>query len=84
MSTAPDDEFQPKAEEGVEASTTADATQNDYKSRTGQSGVPVQGDDAPVNDPINPNTADLEEQLGICFRLKDWELRLLSWTSSGW
>jgi hypothetical protein len=37
---------------------------NDYKSRTGQSEVPVQGDDKPVEDPINPETADSDEQLG--------------------
>lgn len=37
---------------------------NDYKSRTGQSHIPVQGDDKPVEDPINPDTADSDESLG--------------------
>lgn len=37
---------------------------NDYKSRTGQSEIPVQADDKPVEDPIDPETADSDEQLG--------------------
>ncbi len=37
---------------------------NDYKSRTGQSHIPVQSDDAPVADPIDPATADSDETLG--------------------
>jgi hypothetical protein len=37
---------------------------NDYKSRTGQGEIPVQGDDMPVEDPIDPATADSDEQLG--------------------
>ena len=41
-----------------------DATDNDYKSRTGQSHIPVQSDDAPVSDPIDPATADSDETLG--------------------
>jgi len=39
---------------------------NDYKSRTGQSHIPVQGDSAPIHDPINPDTADSDETLGTC------------------
>lgn len=41
-----------------------DSTDNDYKSRTGQYQTPVQGDDAPVTDPIDPATADSDETLG--------------------
>ena len=37
---------------------------NDYKSRTGQYQVPVQKDEAPVEDPIDPATADSDETLG--------------------
>lgn len=41
-----------------------DVMDNDYTSRTGQSEIPVQGDDKPVEDPIDPATADSDEQLG--------------------
>ena len=41
-----------------------DSIDNDYQSRTGQSHIPVQRDDAPVEDPIDPDTADSDEQLG--------------------
>ena len=42
-----------------------DSMDNDYKSRTGQSHIPVQSDDAPVSDPIDPATADSDATLGI-------------------
>ena len=45
---------------------SGDAIDNDYKSRTGQSHIPVQRDEAPVEDPIDPKTADSDEQLGMC------------------
>lgn len=64
MSTAPGDEYQPTSE-GVEGSTTSDTLQNDYKSRTGQSHIPVQSDEAPIEDPIDPNSADSDETLGL-------------------
>ena len=63
MSTAPDDNYQP-ADVGAEAATGADTTQDDYKSRTGQSHIPVVGDSTNVEDPIDANTADSDEQLG--------------------
>jgi hypothetical protein len=66
MSTAPGDEFQPGTE-GIEAAHAADTTQNDYKSRTGQSHIPVVGDDSNIEDPINANTADSDDQLGMCY-----------------
>lgn len=40
---------------------------NDYASRTGQSQVPVQKDEADVVDPIDPATADSDETLGMSF-----------------
>ncbi|KAL8746391.1 MAG: hypothetical protein Q9190_001600 [Brigantiaea leucoxantha] len=40
-----------------------DAMDNDYASRTGQSEIPVQKDDAPVEDPIDPSTADSDQTL---------------------
>ncbi|KAI9758063.1 MAG: hypothetical protein M4579_003194 [Chaenotheca gracillima] len=40
-----------------------DSADNDYASRTGQSQVPVQKDDAQVEDPIDADTADTDQQL---------------------
>ncbi|MCJ1476023.1 hypothetical protein MMC13_004687 [Lambiella insularis] len=40
-----------------------DSKDNDYVSRTGQSTVPVQKDEAPVEDPIDPATADSDATL---------------------
>lgn len=54
--SAPDSEYQPG---------TADTTQNDYKSRTGQGEIPVVGDDATIEDPIDAQTADSDDQLGM-------------------
>lgn len=42
-----------------------DSVDNDYKSRTGQHHIPVQSDEAPVSDPIDPATADSDETLGM-------------------
>lgn len=43
-----------------------DSMDNDYKSRTGQhTHMPVQADDKPVEDPIDPATADSDETLGM-------------------
>ncbi|KAL8769996.1 MAG: hypothetical protein Q9209_004243 [Squamulea sp. 1 TL-2023] len=36
---------------------------NDYASRTGQSEIPVQKDEAPIEDPIDPATADSDQAL---------------------
>lgn len=61
------DEYQPGTE-GLEGSTGPDTVDNDYKSRTGQKGqIPVQSDDAPIEDPIDANVADSDEQLGLYF-----------------
>src|SRR5690242_10562321 len=62
--SAPNEEYQPGTE-GLERGTTADTTQNDYKSRTGQSHIPVVGDEARVEDPIDETTADSDAQLGL-------------------
>ena len=42
-----------------------DAGDDSYKSRTGQSHIPVQSDNAPVEDPIDAATADSDETLGM-------------------
>jgi len=41
----------------------ADPTDNSYVSRTGDSEIPVQKDEAPVEDPIDGNIADSDQQL---------------------
>lgn len=56
--SAPDAEFQDAADPGVEAPQTGDTTQDDYKSRTGQSEIPVVSDGATVED----NLGSREEQ----------------------
>ena len=43
---------------------TGDFQDNEYQSRTGQNEIPVQTDDNPVEDPIDPDTADSDAQLG--------------------
>ena len=43
---------------------TGNTVDNSYTSRSGQYQIPVQKDEMPVEDPINPATADSEEQLG--------------------
>ncbi|KAF9740050.1 hypothetical protein PMIN06_003872 [Paraphaeosphaeria minitans] len=40
-----------------------DAGDNDYASRTGQSTIPVQRDEAPVDEPYGSGNADSDEQL---------------------
>ncbi|KAL8738275.1 MAG: hypothetical protein Q9181_000910 [Wetmoreana brouardii] len=45
---------------GVPSGTKVD---NDYASRTGQSQIPVQKDEAPIEDPIDPATADSDQAL---------------------
>lgn len=50
------------ADDTYEPDTSA-AQDNDYKSRTGQSDIPVQSDDAPVEGGVDPATADSDEQL---------------------
>ncbi|GME23437.1 hypothetical protein GTA08_BOTSDO05566 [Neofusicoccum parvum] len=43
--------------------SSGNAGDNDYVSRSGQYQVPVQKDEAPVDDPIDSATADSDEQL---------------------
>ncbi len=44
---------------------TGDAVDNDYQSRTGQSEIPVQRDEAAVESTEYDNGGDSEEQLGL-------------------
>jgi Histone chaperone domain CHZ len=55
-----------------------DVMDNDYKSRAGQSEIPVQGDAKPVEDPINAETADSDEQLG------EVSNHMASWSRTNW
>jgi hypothetical protein len=43
---------------------TGEVQDNEYQSRTGQSEIPVQSDNKAVEDPIDPDTADSDAQLG--------------------
>jgi hypothetical protein len=63
--SAPEAEFRDQADPGVEAPQAQDIMQNDYKSRTGQSHIPVIGDNAPVEDNIGSReSANSDAQLG--------------------
>ena len=62
--SAPDAEYQP-TDVGAELPAGTDTTQDDYKSRTGQSHISVVSDSANIEDPIDPKTADSDEQLGM-------------------
>ena len=55
-------EYTQSADPGSEGATLQ-STDNDYVSRTGQSQIPVQKDDAPIDDPINSATADSDATL---------------------
>lgn len=44
---------------------SGDVKDNDYVSRSGQYQIPVQKDEAPVEDPIDSATADSDETLGM-------------------
>lgn len=48
---------------------SGDVKDNEYVSRSGQYQIPVQKDEAPVEDPINPATADSDETLGMQFEV---------------
>nr|POF04173.1 hypothetical protein CFP56_21928 [Quercus suber] len=51
-------------DEGSLVGTSGHGADNDYTSRPGQKDVvPVQSDDAPVEDPIDGETADSDQQL---------------------
>ena len=65
MSSA-DDQYEQQNDAVTGDAPTGDFQDNDYKMRPGEKGgpVPVQGDDAKVEDPIDPATADSDETLG--------------------
>ena len=59
-------EYSESGAPGSEGATLS-TMDNDYASRTGQSQIPVQKDDAPVEDPIDAATADSDATLRKCF-----------------
>lgn len=59
-----DDRYEQQNDNPGGEASSGDAMDNDYASRTGQSEIPVQKDDAPVEDPIDPDTADSDKTLG--------------------
>lgn len=64
MSTSADEQYEQQNDAVTDGVPAGDSKDNDYTSRTGQYQIPVQKDDAPVEDPINPATADSDETLG--------------------
>ena len=65
MSASADDQYEQQNDVVGGDVPAGDAKDNDYASRTGQSQIPVQKDDAPVADPIDPATADSDRSLGM-------------------
>lgn len=63
--SAPNDEYQDTGNVRSERGTGADTSQNDYASRTGQSHIPVQSDEASVEEGgyADPAKADSDQQL---------------------
>ena len=55
-------EYSDSSAAGSEGATLS-TMDNDYASRTGQSQIPVQKDDAPIEDPIDAATADSDAAL---------------------
>ena len=65
MSASADDQYEQANDMTSGDVPAGNSTDDDYASRTGQYQVPVQKDGAPVNDPIDPATADSDQSLGM-------------------
>ncbi|CAL8578222.1 hypothetical protein XPA_004016 [Xanthoria parietina] len=63
MSTSADDQYEQQNDTTTGDVPSGVKTDNDYASRTGQYQIPVQKDETPVTDPIDPATADSDEML---------------------
>jgi hypothetical protein len=65
MSSA-DDQYENQHDAVTGDAPAGDAQDNDYVSRPGQKDgpIPVQSDNAPVDDPIDAGSADSDAQLG--------------------
>ncbi|KAK5128300.1 hypothetical protein LTR85_002967 [Meristemomyces frigidus] len=58
-----DDQYEQQNDQLGNDVPSGDAGDNDYASRTGQDAIPVQKDEASVEDPIDPATADSDKTL---------------------
>ena len=65
MSDAADKAYEAENQVGGDVPVGLDSD-NDYKSRTGQSHIPVQSDDAGIESGVNPATEDSDAQLRKC------------------
>lgn len=63
MSSDADNQYE-QQNDFVGDAPAGDSTDNDYVSRTDQRHIPVQKDEASVEDPYNSAKADSDEQLG--------------------
>lgn len=63
--SAADDQYEIQDEIPSGNVPSGEPTDNDYASRSGQYQIPVQKDETPVSDPIDPATADSDEMLGM-------------------
>jgi hypothetical protein len=71
---AEDDQLNQQNDPSLRDAPAGIASDNDYTSRTGQkqAPIPVQSDDDPVEDPIDPETADSDKQLGAFYNLHNY------------
>jgi hypothetical protein len=69
-----DDQYEAKNDTPGDNVPTGDVTDNSYVSRTGQTEIPVQSDKIPVEDPIDPATADTDEYLGMSMEVMSFDL----------
>ena len=69
MSSA-DDQYEIQNDVTTGDVPAGDSIDNDYSSRTGQSHIPVQKDEADVEDPIDPATADSDETLRMYYLIQ--------------
>ena len=63
MSASADDQHEHVNDQTGDGVPGGDSKDNAYASRPSQGHIPIQSDDAPVEDPIDPVTADTDEQL---------------------
>ncbi|KAI9810890.1 MAG: hypothetical protein M1827_005749 [Pycnora praestabilis] len=62
-SMSADDQYEQQNDAVGSGVPAGDSKDNDYASRSGQYQIPVQKDEKPVEDPIDPATADSDETL---------------------
>lgn len=65
MSASADDRYEQENDQVSGDAPAGDAVDNDYKSRPGQSEIPVVADETSIEDPIDAATADSDKTLGM-------------------